>query len=141
MADPKLAIPVWDFDPGQTEHIQTDPFVMPADYASGGTLVLKWMANDTGASETCRWGARVSAITAGDADTILEHALAAAATVETDVNTAEANRMISSSITLTMDSAAAGDVVTILLFREGGHGNDDLSSDARLVSAVMEYAK
>lgn len=127
------------FDPGTDEHLWWN-FRMPADYASGGTIKILWYSNDTGASETCVWGARLGAVTPADADTPIEHAEAAATTTSTDVNTTEANRLIETSITLAnLDSVAAGDLVFIVIYRDADNGSDDLTSDALLVTASFEY--
>ncbi len=112
-------------------------FRMPQNYVSGGTLKIQWMANAT--SGAVKWQAQVYAITPGDADTPLEHAYAAAATVTTNVNTTEARRLTESSITLTMDSAVAGDYMDIFLFRDSGDGADTCTVDAEVVAASLEY--
>lgn len=112
-------------------------FRMPADYSSGGTLKIQWHANGT--SNAVKWQAQVGAITPDDADTPLEHALGAAATVTTNVNTTEARRLTESSITLTMDSAAAGDLVELVVFRDPADGSDTSTADAELVMAAFEY--
>jgi hypothetical protein len=56
-------------------------------------------------------------------------------------NETEVNRLIKTSGTLTyatyMDGAAAGDVVTIIIFRDVSDAADDLTSDARLVGVVI----
>jgi hypothetical protein len=113
-------------------------FRMPSDYASGGALKIQWQANSTSA-QNCKWQAQVGAVTPADADTVLEHAFAAAATVTTANNTAEARRLIESSITLTMDSAAAGDFITIRLFRDSADAADTLAVDAEVLMVVFEY--
>jgi hypothetical protein len=69
----------------------------------------------------------------------LEHALAAAATVTTSVNTTEARRLVTSSITLTMDSAAAADLMFVDVFRDSADAGDTATSDAELVSASFQY--
>lgn len=112
-------------------------FRLPADYASGGTLKLLWMANAV--ANAVKWQAQVGAITPADADTPLEHAYAAAATVTTNVNTTEARRLTESAITLTMDSAAAGDLLELVVFRDSADGADTATVDAELASAVVEY--
>ena len=112
-------------------------FRLPGDYVSGGTLILQWMANAT--ANAVKWQAQVGAITPADADTPLEHALGSAATVTTNVDTNEARRLTTSSITLTMDSAAAGDMVELVVFRDPGDGSDTATVDAELVSASFEY--
>lgn len=113
-------------------------FRMPTDYASGGTLKILWFTNST-ASANVVWQARVGAITPADADTPLEHAQAAAATVTTATNTTEANRLIESSITLTMDSAAAGDLIFLTILRDPANASDTHTVDAALVAAAFEY--
>ena len=137
-ANPKRHFLTLDYDGAGTvaEHAWF-PFRMPADYASGGTLKLEWQANAT--TGDCRWQASVGAVTAGDADTFMEHAQAAAATVTTTVNATEARRVNTSSITLTMDSAAAGDVVSICVFRDPLDAADTMTVDAELIAAVFEY--
>lgn len=127
------------FDAATDEHLWWT-FRMPADYASGGAVKLLWQSNDVGASESAVWGARLGAVTAADADTPNEHAAAAASTTTTDVNTTEANRLIETSITLAnLDSVAAGDLVFLLVYRDADNGSDDLSSDALLIAASLEY--
>lgn len=112
-------------------------FRLPADYASGGTLKLGWMANAT--ANAVKWQAQVGAITPADADTPIEHALAAAATVTTNVDTNEAYRLTESAITLTMDSAAAGDLIELFVFRDSSDAADTCTVDARLLVASFEY--
>lgn len=125
-----------DFDPGTDEHCHF-AFRMPTDYASGGTLQVQGMVNATTGSVIM--GATVSATTAGDTDTPLEHAKSSAATVTIAANGTEARRLITGSITLNMDSAAAGDFVVITLYRDADNGSDDCSVDFELVAAAFEY--
>ena len=114
-------------------------FRLPADYASGGTLKILWMYNSTTAGNV-KWQATVGAITAADADTPVEHASAAAATVTDAINTTEARRLITSSITLTMDSAAAGDLIFLCLFRDSADGSDTAAAaDAEVLAVAFEY--
>ncbi len=112
-------------------------FRLPANYASGGTLQIQWQSNAT--ANAVKWQAQVGAITPADADTPLEHALAAAATVTTNVNTTEARRLTESSITLTMDSAAAGDMVELVIFRDAADAADTNTADAEMIEAAFEY--
>ena len=112
-------------------------FRLPADYASGGTLKIQWMANAT--ANAVKWQVEVGAITPDDVDTPLEHALAAAATVTTSVNATEARRLTESSVTLTMDSAVAGELVKLVLFRDPADAADTATVDAEMVSCSLEY--
>jgi hypothetical protein len=110
---------------------------LPGDYASGGALDIYWMANAT--ANAVKWQAQVGAITPADADTPLEHALASAATVTTNVNSTEARRLTKSSITLTMDSATASDLLYIVLFRDPADGADTAAVDAEVLAALFSY--
>ena len=112
-------------------------FRMPANYASGGTLKIQWMANAT--ANAVKWQAQVGAVTPDDADTPLEHALAAAATVTTNVNATEARRLTESSITLTMDSAAAGDLIKLVVFRDPADAADTATVDGEVTGVSFEY--
>lgn len=114
-------------------------FRMPADYASGGTLKLELQTAVTTAGDIVMQ-ARVAAVTAADADTPQEHAWAAAAASAAIANNAtEAGRLIAGSVTLTMDSAAAGDLVTIQLFRDAAHASDTLDATVYAIVAAFEY--
>ena len=136
-ADPKKHFLTLDFDgAGAMEHAWWT-FVMPGDYASGGSLDIYWIANAT--ANAVKWQAKVGAVTADDADTPLEHAQAAAATVTTNVNTTEAYRLTKSTISLTMDSAAAADVVFLTLLRDSADGADTNTVDASVLSCMFSY--
>lgn len=112
-------------------------FVLPSDYASGGSLDIFWMANAT--ANAVKWQTQVGAITPDDADTPLEHALAAAATVTTNVNTTEARRLTKSTITLTMDSAAGGDLIELVLFRDSADAADTATVDGEVIACIFSY--
>jgi hypothetical protein len=132
-------IPFWGFDGAGSVHESIyASFVMPANYSSGGALKVQGMINST-TGNVARMQAQVSAVTPSDADTPLEHALASAATVDITANTTEARRLLSGDITLTMDSAAAGDLVTIRLFRDPANGSDTHTSDLEFTGAEFSY--
>ncbi len=127
-----------DFDgAGSTPEYAHWVFHLPVNYASGGALVIDWMANGT--TNAVKWQANVGAITPADADTPLEHAFAAAATVTTNVNTTEARRLVASTITLTMDSAAADDLIELVLFRDPSDGSDTSTADAEVLVVTFTY--
>ncbi len=124
------------YDPS-TEQYFWFSFPLPANYASGGLLRILWEANATSGSVV--WGATVGAVTPADADTPVEHAQAAAATVTTSVNTTEARRLIESQITLTSDSMAANDLVSINVYRVAANGSDTCAVDAVVRSVALDY--
>lgn len=113
-------------------------FILPANYASGGSLKIQGMINST-TGNVAFMQATVSSITPADADTILEHAFSAAATVSITANTTEARRLLEGTITLNMDSAAAGDHITIRLFRDPSNGSDTHTSDFEFLGAEFTY--
>lgn len=112
-------------------------FRLPTNYASGGTLKLQWTANAT--TGNVKWQAQIGAITPADIDTPLEHAYAAAATVTDAANATEARRLVESSITLTMDGAAAGDLIELVVFRDSADAADTCTVDAELTAVAFEY--
>lgn len=126
-----------DFDGGGNVEGAHWVFRLPTDYASGGTLRIQWMTNAT--ANAVKWQAQVGAITPDDADTPLEHAFATAATVTTNVNTTEAYRLTESAITLTMDSAAAGDLIELFVLRDSSDAADTNTADALLIGCAFEY--
>lgn len=138
-ASPKKHFWTYDFDATADEFIW---FVirMPSDYASGPVAKLQWFAGAT--TGTCRWSVSLGAITAGDADTPLEHANATVNTAAGTPNATEANRLVETSITLTnADSVAAGDLVHVCVSRDadGTSGTDDMAGDANFVLLALEY--
>lgn len=136
-SDPKKHFLTLDYDgAGALEHAWWT-FALPGNYANGGALNVQWMANAT--SGDVKWQARVGAVTAADADTPIEHAQAAAATVTTATNATEARRLVSSDITLTMDSAAAGDIIFLALLRDSADGSDTCEVDAEVLVCVFSY--
>lgn len=139
-SDPKKHFLSLSFDASTDEHAWWT-FVVPENYASGGTVEIKWMANAT--SGTCRWGVKIGAVTPADADTPREHATATATTAGTATDATEAYRLNETSIDCSsnLDGIAAGDLVSVLIYRDadGTSGTDDLAVDAQLVGATFLY--
>lgn len=125
------------FDASTDEHAYF-AIPIPGNYASSPVLKLKWQANATTGNVV--WGARIGAITAGDAETPQEKALATAQTTTTSVNTTEANREIETTITITnTDSVAAGDSAYLLIYRDADNASDTCSVDAAMLNSTLEY--
>lgn len=130
---------VWAFDgAGSSIEQLYCSFTLPGDYASGGALKVQGTINST-TGNVAVMQASVSASTPADADTPLEHAFSTAATVSITANTTEARRLLEGSITLNMDSAAAGDLVTIRLFRDPTNGSDTHTSDIEVWCCEFAY--
>lgn len=138
---------VADFDP-TTDQFGYWTFVAPSDTTTGDILLdVKWFTNDTGANEDAIWYAQISCTTEGDADSMAEDAVGTANTAAENCNATEANRLISTTITLSnTDSIAAGDSCTLVLGRDaddsiGDADNDGLSSDARFVAVHVKIPR
>ncbi len=129
---------VADFD-AATDEVVYWSFVLPADYSAGNiTATVLWYSNDIGANETAFWETQLSCTTEADADSMAEDVGATVNTASEDVNTTEANRLISTDVTISnLDSAAAGDFCTLRFARDANNASDDLTSDARLLSVRL----
>lgn len=137
-SNPKKHFVVAQFDATTDEHLWW-VFRMPADYASGGTVKLAWMANSASGNSVV-WAAGLGAVTPSDADTPVEHAGGAVSSTATAANATEARRLVESSITLAnLDSVAAGDLVVLLIHRDSDNGSDTLAVDAELITVAFEY--
>lgn len=125
------------FDPATDEHAYWN-FRMPANYASDPVLKLQWKANTT--SNSVVWVGKLAAVTPSDTDTPNEKALGSDNSATTAVNATEARRLVETSITLTnADSVAAGDWVTLCVFRDANNASDNCTVDAELVAVSIEY--
>jgi hypothetical protein len=101
---------------------------------------LLWMSNALNAQNVV-WGAQLAAITPNaDLIPLTGKTWAAASTVTTANNTAEARRVTESLITLAnLDSVAAGDLVLLRIYRDAPNGSDTLTVDAELIAISFEY--
>lgn len=138
-ANPKKHVTIASFDAATAQFLWWT-FRCPTDYASGGTVKVPWVAAATSATAV-RWAARLGAVTPADADTPVEHAAAAATAVTSNTNTVEAGRLTEATIALgALDGLAAGDMVSLCLFRDAADALDTLAVDADLWEmAVLEY--
>jgi hypothetical protein len=105
---------------------------IPADYASGGTITLRWAANATTGNLRNRVGTSVIANNVST-DT--------AYTQETYVNTTvpgTALRRFTSTFTLST-TLVAGSTLFVQVTRNGTSGSDTLVADAMLVGADLSY--
>ena len=124
------------FDATTDEHLWFI-FTAPDNYASGGTVRILWTAAAT--TNAVVWGCSVGAVTAADADTPMEHVQATASTTTTNVNTTESGRLTETTISLTVDSMAADDLITLCVYRDANNGSDTCTVDAVLWAATFEY--
>jgi hypothetical protein len=136
---PKKHYRVLAFDGGGNQEHAWWTFPLPTDYSSGGSLRIKWRMASGTSTNNVKWQAKVAAMTPSDSDAIQAHAEAAAATVTTSGLATTAGRLIESVVTLTMDSAAGGDLLFIVLFRNSGDAADTLTVDAEVVAVTFEY--
>lgn len=117
-------------------------FALPQDaHATPAPVMRIWWGSISAITSTnVVWRAALGAITPGDVDTPVEHALAAATTATSANNTTEAQRLISATITFAnVDGIAAGDMVVVRLSRDAANASDTLAEDARLWIVTFEY--
>jgi len=126
------------FDGTTDEHVFF-AFGMPQDYASGGTLYINWKrASGTGAADVV-WKGAVAAVTPGGTEVPNTKALNTVATTTTNAGTTS-QALQQTTITLTMDSAAARDSVWVMLGRDADNAADTLNVvDAQVTSVWLEY--
>lgn len=137
-ANPKKHMIVAQFDATAAEYLWWS-FRLPAGYVSGGAVKVSWMAN-LASGNSVVWAASLGAVTPADVDTPVEHANAAASSTTTAADAVEARRLVETSITLAaLDSAAAGDVISLLVYRDAANAADTLTVDAEMLIASFEY--
>lgn len=142
-SNPKKHLLALRFDPA-TEEMAYWSFPLPHEAAAAPTFTLRLLWTSIAAVTTTNvvWGARISAITAADADTPVEHAQAAQQTVTSANNTTEAGREIAASITFTnaqADGVTADDLVVVQISRVAANGSDTLAEDSRLLGAALTF--
>lgn len=138
--NPKARIWIASFGPGTDEYVSWQ-FRLPTDYSSGGTLKMQFYMS-TATSGSVVWGACVQAVTPGDSDDMysLDPVNEGGGwAYDTEVVPGTIRYLDEASITLNMDSAAAGDYILIEMFRNGTDSSDDAVGDANLVAASLEY--
>lgn len=125
------------FDQTTQEHIFWN-IIMPENWdASTLTAKFYWTALAGGASESVRWG--IAMMAAGEGDP-LNTAFGTAVevqddwTVDGDVHISDETSAITPSGT-----GAAGDYMTIRVYRDTGDSGDDLTDDAYLIGVRLEY--
>lgn len=112
------------------------PFLLPGNWASGGTLRLEFMTKGTSAN-TVRWkaGAAIGVTGTTDLDAIVFD------TVVGVDGTPSTTQGITTQVTvaLTMTNAAANRPIVVFVGRDPAHANDTNASVAGLVAVTFEH--
>ena len=115
--------------------------------ASNPNVVVRveWIpAANPGATQNVVFQAALCAITPGDNQSRLTDAFATAvAASAVSVSTTDANKPKESVITISgasLDSLAAGDVLTVKVFRDAGNASDTYTNDAKVTIVNLEYS-
>lgn len=116
----------------------------PFAYGSGNiTCDVVWYA-DTSTTSThgVAWQVAVAAITPGvDTTNVETKAFATAQTASTDLGSADAQKLVKTTVTISnLDSIAAGDEVWLKVTRLVSDAADDLTGDAILTSVRLSYS-
>jgi hypothetical protein len=134
--DPTPRYARWAFDASQDEGICVT-FEMPSDYGSAPILYIQWYIAAT--SNDVRWRAKLLAITPNNSETIQDKTYASSATTLVTVpGTTLTTARTALDLTAVSDSAAAGDLVMLILYRDS---SDDAAGDAYFVSGLLEYTR
>lgn len=104
---------------------------VPADYASGATILLAWEANAT--TGNLRHNVASSVVAAGSFDA----ALTAESFLNTTVPGTALHRFTTSFVLST--TPAAGDTLLVQVERNGSSGSDTLAVDALLWGCALQY--
>jgi len=142
LATNKENLYVLDFDgAGATEHAEW-VVAMPSDYDGGTITATFYWTNANSNTNVCTWG--IAATAWGDTDNIDGTAFSADVTVD-DANTASAtNKLLKSAATSAVtiaNSPSAGDLVDFRVTRDSAGGNDNLTTDARLIGVMIGYTR
>lgn len=142
-ANPKPHLLALRFDPA-TEEFAYWTFPLPHEAAAAPTFTLRllWTSIAAVTATNVVWGARISKVTPGAADTPIEHAQAAQQTVTDANDTNEAGRLNTASVTFTnaqADGVTADDFVVVSVSRVAANGSDTLAEDARLVGVELTF--
>lgn len=114
-------------------------FLLPADYASGGTLTIHWKrASGTGAADVV-WKAAAAALTPGGTEVPNTKAHAAVTTVTSAAGTTS-QALRTTALSPNMDGAAAGDTLYLVVSRDGDNASDTLDAvDAQVTAIAWTY--
>ncbi len=125
------------FDAATDEHCFFT-FTLPGDYSSGGVINIDWKRASGTTAQNCIFKAAVAAVTPGATEVPNTKALNTVATTTTAAGTTS-QALVTTAITLTMDSAAAGDMVTVMLGRDADNASDTLTVDAQVTDVNFTY--
>ena len=110
-------------------------WIQPDHYDSGSiSVTLYWMAASTTGSVV--WGLQTKGITLGEAvdDSLVGSELSTASAQATT------NTLNSTTFTTFSPGWEAGDYIVFKVYRDADNGSDDMTGNARLIKAKIEYA-
>ena len=112
-----------------------------SNYGSGNvTVIIDWYSQAGSTTGAVVWGAALSVLTPGDAQSVLTDALATENTATTTVN-GTARGLTRTSITVSnLDSLAADDSVEMRIRRLQSSGSDTMTGDAIIVGIEIQYS-
>lgn len=132
---PKATYHYLAFDPTTDEHWLW-AFELPGDYASGGTLRLKFTNAGT-STNGVTWKAATAIAVSGTTDLdaiVFDTVVTANATPN-----ATTGVPVEATLTLTMTNASANRQMVLMVGRDPDNASDTNASDMRLVGATLEY--
>jgi hypothetical protein len=123
------------FDPTTDEHWMW-AFELPGDYASNGTLRLKYTNKGTSTNQV-RWKAAAAIAVSGttDLDAIVFDTVVGVSSTPN----ATTGVPVEATVALTMTNAAANRQMVVMIGRDPDHADDTNASDMALVGVTFEY--
>jgi hypothetical protein len=133
--------PVWGYAFDAAADEQLSYRWKALNYGSGNvTVTAFWYSRSGSTTGAVVWGAALSVLTPGDAQSMETDGLATENTQTTTVN-GTARGLTSSAITVSnLDSLANGDSVEMRIRRVGSNGSDTMTGDAVLVGFEVSYS-
>lgn len=124
-----------------TQDDQMSTRFLAANYGSGNvSVIIDWYSRSGSTSGAVVWGAALSVLTPGDAQSIETDAFATENTQTTTVN-GTAKGLTRTTITVSnLDSLAANDSVELRITRRQSNGSDTMVGDACIVDVNVTYS-
>lgn len=133
-------VPGYAFDAAADEEIWFT--FIATDYGSGNVTVRIFWYADTATSGDVVWAAALGAVTANtDTQDIETDGLGTAATTTDSHLATTGQRLHSADVVISsLDSLAAGDYVTLRVFRDADNASDTMTGDAIVPLVVVTYS-
>lgn len=125
-----------DFDQ-TTDKATSWQFPVPADYSSGGTVMIQWHSTPT--SGNVVWKTSIYVATPGSSDIDTDAAFNTVDNFDVEAVPGTAGQFKNSSKALTSPGLAANRWAVLMVGRDANHASDDAAGDVHLISVRFSY--